>query len=55
MLTRRAITIHKAQGMTLNRVKVDLKGTFDVGQAYVAISRATSLDGLELRGFDLKQ
>lgn len=41
--------------MTLSRVKVDLQGTFDVGQAYVALSRATTLDGLELRGFNYKQ
>lgn len=48
---RRAMTIHKAQGLTLDKVFIDLKGAFDSGQAYVALSRATSLQGVELRGF----
>lgn len=44
-----AITIHKAQGLTLNRCIVDLAGgTFADGQLYVALSRARSLDGLTL-------
>ena len=45
-----ALTIHKAQGLTLEDVRVDLgSGTFTSGQLYVALSRATSLDGLSFQ------
>jgi len=45
-----AVTIHKSQGKTLERVVVDLgRGTFADGQLYVALSRATSLEGLVTR------
>ncbi|KAG9104392.1 hypothetical protein FRC06_002946 [Ceratobasidium sp. 370] len=46
-----ALTVHKAQGKTLERVKVDLEGTFETGQAYVALSRCTTLEGLEVQNF----
>ncbi len=45
-----AITIHKAQGQTLERLVVDLTGgMFSTGQLYVALSRCTSLSGLVLK------
>ncbi len=44
-----AVTIHKAQGLTLDKIYIDFdSGMFAHGQAYVAFSRARSLDGLEI-------
>lgn len=50
-----ALSIHKAQGQTLERVKVDLGKVFEKGQAYVALSRATSMRGLQVLRFDPKK
>ncbi|OAA71365.1 DNA repair and recombination protein pif1 [Cordyceps fumosorosea ARSEF 2679] len=47
-----ALSIHKAQGQTLERVTVNLGRIFEKGQAYVALSRATSQEGLRVIGFD---
>jgi len=45
-----AVTIHKAQGKTFDRVIVDMgRGAFTTGQTYVALSRCVSFDGLVLR------
>ena len=44
-----AITIHKSQGMTFDKVTIDLeRGIFAAGQLYVALSRVTSLKGMAL-------
>lgn len=50
-----ALSIHKAQGQTLERVKVDLGRIFEKGQAYVALSRATCQEGLQVIRFDPKK
>ena len=45
-----AITVHKSQGLTFSRVIIDFTGgVFAGGQTYVALSRCTSLDGIQLR------
>jgi ATP-dependent exoDNAse (exonuclease V) alpha subunit len=47
-----AITVHKSQGMTLDRAKIDLSRSFASGQGYVALSRLKTLEGLHLSGFN---
>ena len=47
-----AVTIHKAQGMTLDKAIVDVSDTFATGQTYVALSRVRTIEGLRIDGFD---
>lgn len=44
-----AITIHKSQGQTYQNIVCDIDRCFANGQAYVALSRCTSIDGLHLK------
>src|SRR5205823_6080108 len=44
-----AVTVHKSQGLTLQKAVVDLSQSFAPGQVYVALSRCTSMEGLVLR------
>jgi ATP-dependent exoDNAse (exonuclease V) alpha subunit len=50
MMLAWAVTIHKSQGKTFDRVIIDVgSGTFAYGQLYVALSRCTTLDGIILK------
>lgn len=47
-----AITVHKSQGMSLDRATIDLSKTFTHGQGYVALSRVRTLKGINLIGMN---
>lgn len=48
------ITIHKSQGLTLDKAIIDIgKDLFEAGQMYVALSRIKSLDGVYLKEFNI--
>jgi len=48
-----AITIHKAQGATLEQAEIDVgNGIFEYGQSYVALSRVKDINGLYLTAFN---
>jgi ATP-dependent DNA helicase PIF1 len=50
-----ASTIHKAQGITLEKATIDLCDAFCDGHVYVALSRVKSMNGLYLKSFDPKR
>lgn len=43
-----AMTIHRAQGLTLDAARIDIRSAREPGQAYVALSRVRTLDGIHL-------
>jgi len=50
-----AITIHKSQGLTIDRVHVDFARTFSDGMIYTALSRVRTMDGLHVDNFQFQK
>ena len=50
-----AVTIHKCQGLTLQEIVVDIKGRYNHGQTYVALSRVTKFEKLHINNYNRKQ
>jgi ATP-dependent DNA helicase PIF1 len=49
-----AVSMHKSQGMSLERASIDFNGIFEDGQAYTALSRMRTLKGVYLKGLMLR-
>ena len=46
------LSVHKSQGMTISHLDLNLRGVFEYGQAYVALSRGVSMEGIRIRNFE---
>lgn len=50
-----AMTVHKCQGMSINKCIIKLNGIFVSGQTFVALSRITNLDNMKVINFNRKK
>ncbi len=50
-----AITVHKTQGMTIPKIEIDANNFFATGQLYVALSRASNINGIKIKNISSKK